>query len=59
MAQTLTYFCDMIMSSLADISVDIRPDLNSFDHFLSMRYIATDRPWLSKYSMKLLLGLKY
>nr|CAB3487064.1 unnamed protein product [Digitaria exilis] len=39
----------MIMSSHADISVDIRPDFNSFDNFLSMQYIATDRPWLSLY----------
>ena len=47
---TLTYLCDMIMSSPADVSVDIRSDFNSFDHFPSMRYIATDRPWLSKYT---------
>jgi hypothetical protein len=52
-------YTDIIMSSHADISVDIRPDINSFDHFLSMRYIATDRPWLSKYNMKLSLELKY
>jgi F-box protein 9 len=47
----------MIMSSPADISVDIRPDFNSLDHFPSMRYIATDRPWLSKYNTKLSLEL--
>nr|AGT16069.1 hypothetical protein SHCRBa_185_O22_F_100 [Saccharum hybrid cultivar R570] len=36
----------------SDISVDIRPDINSFDHFLSMRYIATDRPWLKLYGIR-------
>ncbi|GJN02923.1 hypothetical protein PR202_ga20318 [Eleusine coracana subsp. coracana] len=38
----------MISSSLADISVDF----NAFDHFPSMRYIATDRPWLKLYGIR-------
>ena len=49
---------DALMSSLADISIDIGLEFNSFDHSRSMTYIATDRPWLSKYNMKLTLQLK-
>ncbi|XP_062183783.1 F-box protein 7-like isoform X3 [Phragmites australis] len=39
-------------SSHADISVDIGPDFNAFDLLPSMRYIATDRPWLKLYGIR-------
>uniref|UniRef100_A0A0E0DEC6 F-box protein n=1 Tax=Oryza meridionalis TaxID=40149 RepID=A0A0E0DEC6_9ORYZ len=36
----------------SDVSVDVRPEFNSFDHLRSMRYIATDRPWLTLYGIR-------
>ncbi|KAF0893812.1 hypothetical protein E2562_029698 [Oryza meyeriana var. granulata] len=36
----------------SDVSIDIRPEFNSFDHLRSMRYIATDRPWLMLYGIR-------
>uniref|UniRef100_A0A453BZQ9 F-box protein n=1 Tax=Aegilops tauschii subsp. strangulata TaxID=200361 RepID=A0A453BZQ9_AEGTS len=39
-------------SSHADISIDIRPEFNSFDHLRSTGYISTDRPWLKLYGIR-------
>ncbi|BAS89265.1 Os04g0431200 [Oryza sativa Japonica Group] len=36
----------------SDVSVDVRPEFNSFDHLRSIRYIATDRPWLTLYGIR-------
>uniref|UniRef100_A0A8R7TJ84 F-box protein n=1 Tax=Triticum urartu TaxID=4572 RepID=A0A8R7TJ84_TRIUA len=35
-----------------DISFDIRPEFNSFDHLRSTGYISTDRPWLKLYGIR-------
>ncbi|VAH47826.1 unnamed protein product [Triticum turgidum subsp. durum] len=35
-----------------DISIDIRPEFNSFDHLRSTGYISTDRPWLKLYGIR-------